>query len=133
MTTPPIILSGTNDNKLGIAVQFIYDSSISGYRALIPTDFNGASSTGVVGTQGLRTGNGSLFTAQARKLLYVQNLSANVLYIALSGTASPSNHSIVLRGGSSNGDGNGGIFTTDSFYGSVSVSGSSPSYLAWEM
>jgi len=133
---PPIQYSGFNFNNFNPTLSFIYDpnaGSNGAYRALKPADFNGPTSSSVSGQQGVRTGNGAIFPAQSRNLVYVQNLSTNVLYIALSGTASPSNYSLVLGGGNSSGDGSGGIFTSDSFYGTISVSGSSPSYLAWEM
>jgi len=38
MTIPPTTFSGTNDNRLGIQVQFIYDATISGYRAITSQD-----------------------------------------------------------------------------------------------
>lgn len=48
MTIPPITMSGTNSNRLEPQLQFIYDASISGFRALTPNDFATASITGDV-------------------------------------------------------------------------------------
>jgi hypothetical protein len=44
MTIPPQPLSGTNDNRLGIQVQFIYDSQNSGFRAVTDSDLLSATS-----------------------------------------------------------------------------------------
>ncbi len=87
----------------------------------------------ITGQQGARTGIGTIFSANARNRAFLQNVGTTPIAVALSGAASSTNFSLILKGGTIALDGNGGTWETTSFYGSVSVSGSGISYVAWEM
>jgi hypothetical protein len=73
-----------------------------------------------IGTTGALT----VFSANPnRNLLFLQNLNTGILYVSLSGAASIVNYNMILKAGSTLDDANGGIWNTDTWLGSVSVSG----------
>jgi len=81
---------------------------------------------------GPRTGIGTVINAQFRNIVYVQNLQVNPLVLAFTGTASATNYHMVLKADTATGAGNGGIWSSDSYYGQISITGTSPYYIAWE-
>ena len=86
----------------------------------------------VLGTQGVRSGNGTVLNATQRNQGYVSNVGTTPMFVALSGLASPANYSFILKGGTAPFDGNGASWSANDWYGSVSVSGSGILYTAWE-
>lgn len=68
---------------------------------------------------------------------FIQNLATSQLYVRFSASLADSgNFNLVLKGGTTERDGNGGSFTDDKpkYKGAVSVSGaSSPLWIAWEL
>lgn len=98
-----------------------------------PPQFS-AVTTGSESQQGVRTGIGTAIPAfSARKLAYVQNLGTGRLLIAMSGSASINNYSILLKKNSAEDEGDGGIWSTSEYLGAISITGSGNlRYLAWQ-
>jgi len=67
-----------------------------------------------------------------RQELYVQNLSNNILYVKYGSTASSSSFNFILSANSVVDAGDGGILSDENYNGTVSVSGVSPRFIAWE-
>lgn len=65
-------------------------------------------------------------------VLSVQNLGTNPLFVKRGSGASSSSLNYVLAGGTVNDDGKGGVLVIDDFVGTVSITGTSPRYLAWK-
>lgn len=216
---PPIIFSGYNYSDFKPTLGYLWDNSISGFRAITPTDFNSVNVTGSIaiddyiqlsgtnlvsltgtnivtrtpgdsgifvsgrfiptsaisgfqsgtsgtpagfifaaetnalivqppnldktfdsvlsyppraaslntaGIQGAITAMGTVFPANPnRNLFFIQNQNTGLpLLLSLSGAASITNWNISLKPASSIDFGDGGSFTTDSFLGAISVTGS---------
>lgn len=78
------------------------------------------------GRQGVQVGGSgaTIFAANTnRNMLFLQNLNTGVLYVSLSGACAINNFNMILKGGALDG-GDGGSWSTDTWLGSVSVSGS---------
>lgn len=75
-------------------------------------------------------------TTGNREGLVIQNLGTNPLFVLLGSGASTTVFSFVLKGGTGNDDGNGGLFSMlggDVWQGIVTIAGTSPRYVAWEI
>lgn len=123
--------------NLGLHVNYIFDPSegVSGvYRPMTPGDFGGVTAEEITpSTQGGLTGIGSIFTTnEDRNHLFIQNVGISPIFVALSGEASSTNYNMILAAGEVAEDGNGGIWSTDSWTGPVSVSGSGIAYTRFE-
>lgn len=83
--------------------------------------------TGVLTTAGT-----ALSANDNRRTVIVQNLGTNPLFVKFGSNASTSDFDLVLKGGSGNDDGLGGIlsFDTLSYTGIISVAGTSPRFTA---
>lgn len=78
------------------------------------------------GRMGVQSGpsGATIFTANTnRNMLYIQNLNTGALYLSLSGAASSVNFNIILSAATALDDGKGGTWATDTWLGSVNVSG----------
>ena len=78
------------------------------------------------GRQGIQTGASSftVFPANSsRNMLFVQNLNTGSVFLSLSGAASSVNFNMILAAGTALDDAKGGSWSTDTWLGSVSVSG----------
>ncbi len=135
IVAPTNMVSGVTGNFTGFQVnqvgaQYVQipnlDRTVDQVTAFPP------SSATITGQQGGRTGIGLIFSSNFRNFGYIQNVGTNPIYSALSGTASPANYSFILAGGTATGDGKGSSWTFNNYYGSVSVSGNSILYTAWE-
>ena len=75
----------------------------------------------------------------ARSSFYIQNLGTGILYVALGDAASTNRFNYILKNGSANDDGNGGVIYNQDWIGPVAVSGQFfgaaglPRYAAWEL
>jgi hypothetical protein len=89
-----------------------------------------------VNTPEILTSEGTVLTEnQDRRSWHIQNLGTNPLYVRLGGTASSTVFHVVLKGGTTNDDGEGGTFSESSglvYGGLISVAGTSPRYVARE-
>ncbi len=70
-----------------------------------------------------------------RRTLIIQNLGGDVLYVKLGTGASTTSFDFILKGGSVNDDGNGGVFLEDtlSYTGIISVAGATVRCTATEI
>lgn len=70
-----------------------------------------------------------------RRTVIVQNLGTNPLYVQFGSTASTTDFDVILKAGSVNDDGLGGIlsFDTLSYTGVISVAGTSPRFTATDL
>lgn len=77
--------------------------------------------------------NGTVLNANPnRKELYIQNLSANALYIKYGTSASNTSFNFILSANSSIDAGDGGALNDENYNGIVSVYGTNPRYISWE-
>lgn len=75
-------------------------------------------------------------TSGNRSGLLIQNLGTNPLFVLLGSGASTSVFHFVLQAGAGNDDGKGGVFSMlngDVWQGIVTIAGTSPRYVAWEL
>lgn len=86
----------------------------------------------ITGATGPQSGIGTVFNAQSRSLGYIMNVGTQPILVALSGNANLANFSLILKGGSTNFDGNGASWGFSNYYGAVSVSGSGILYTAFQ-
>lgn len=66
----------------------------------------------------------------------IQNTGTNPLFVRLGGTASSTVYHFVLKGGTGDNDGNGGLIaqtTGTVFTGAIGVAGTSPKYVTMEL
>ncbi len=78
------------------------------------------------------TGGDALTANTSRKRLSIQNVGTNPLFVRFGTGASATVFHIILKGGTADSDGLGGILTDDSWTGVVSVFGTSPKYVVTE-
>ncbi len=83
--------------------------------------------TGIVTSAGI-----ALNANENRRLLIIQNLGTNTLYVKFGEGASTTSFDVILKGGTASDDGLGGILTYDtlSYTGVISVDGTSPRFTA---
>lgn len=84
----------------------------------------------------IATGSTALASNTARLFWQIQNLGTHPLFVLMgSGGVSDTVFSFVLKGGASNDDGTGAIYSSDVvvFTGPITVAGTSPRYVAWEV
>lgn len=82
------------------------------------------------------TGNTILASNPARAAFTIQNLGTNALFVRLGAGATTSVFHVVLKGGTGNDDGSGGILSMESgtiYTGAISVAGTSPRLVVTEL
>jgi hypothetical protein len=85
-------------------------------------------------TPAIVTAAGTAIAANpARKGWRIQNLGTNPLFVRLGASASSTVFHVLLKGGSANDDGLGGIVEDDIYSGIVSVAGTSPRFVVTEL
>ena len=86
------------------------------------------------GTPVAQSTPGNVLPENASRLSWcVQNLGTNPLFIRLGPNASTTVFHLILKAGTAANDGTGGIVNDTVHQGIVSVAGTSPSYVAWEV
>lgn len=91
--------------------------------------------TSQVNTPSIQSSATALASNTARTGWTIQNLGQNALYVLMGGTASTTVFHTVLKGGTSNDDGSGGIVGQEQgvvFTGDITVAGTSPRYTVVE-
>lgn len=89
---------------------------------------------GTSNTPSILSAAGALAANTARKSWSIQNLGTNPLFVRMSGTAASTTvFHRVLRAGTTNDDGTGGIFEDDVWTGAVQIAGTSPRYTVTEI
>lgn len=93
-----------------------------------PTSYTPTSATGATA--------GTVFLANtARVYFQIQNVGTNPIYLKFGTGASSTDYSEILKGGTAGLDGTGGIYKSSTvvYTGVVSVGGTAPTYVAYEL
>lgn len=93
-------------------------------------------STNSTNTPSIASSTTALAANSTRTQWNIQNLGQNPLFVRLGASASTSVFHIVLKGGTANDDGTGGIAFQDTgavYCGVISIAGTSPRYTVLEM
>lgn len=90
--------------------------------------------TKAVNTPSIKTDAAAAAENLERTGLIIQNVGTNALYVNFGGTASTSVYHVVLKGGTADNDGIGGIYQSGvlCFTGKITVDGTSPKYIVTE-
>ena len=86
-------------------------------------------------TTGISSSATALSANDNRRCILIQNLGTNPLFVKFGASASTSDFSVVLKAGTANDDGLGGVLSYDvlSYTGVITVAGTSPRYVATDL
>ena len=112
-------------------ISLSYDSRTDTYK---PLDINILDKGGsTISNYSVSGSNGTILAANSnREELFIQNLAATALYVKYGSSASSSSFNFILASNTAANAGDGGSLSDLNYTGIVSVSGSNPSYIAWE-
>lgn len=73
----------------------------------------------------------SVFSGSSQSTFFIQNLGTNPLYVKWGASASVTDFNVVLAAGGVASDGTGGTHSQNYYFGTISVAGTSPNYIAY--